>query len=266
MSQPFFVLLLLLISLFATDVVHSQTALTTRSLPYCGVSKDKCSRIIELIDLKRDRFVVSFVTGSRSKPTSADSRTYLDSLVGFATKSGAVGVFSAGFYRDPWIAQPFGGFKVNGVLISKVLDYPESSFICEANGNLSITRSSAEFALRETCMQTGPTIYQDGRSPRDLSVEAGGRFNFKLFYRQERRILLVTFESGDAAILVARQHSYSEVQAFLKEISTQDNRVKYAVGLSGGTWSGYIIRTPNSPILVGNTRAAIPNAFLVFQK
>ena len=132
MSQPFFVLLLLLISLFATDVVHSQTALTTRSLPYCGVSKDKCSRIIELIDLKRDRFVVSFVTGSRSKPTSADSRTYLDSLVGFATKSGAVGVFSAGFYRDPWIALPFGGFKVNGVLISKVLDYPESSFICEA--------------------------------------------------------------------------------------------------------------------------------------
>lgn len=256
-------LLLTLVGCFLMSAALGADSLRVVSTKFCGNLNSTCSRKIDVIYLKKGHFLVSAMNSSGAIAKPEDDRENLDSLLGVAAKTQALAVFSVGFYRDPWITRQTGGFKTSNIVVSKEVDLPQSSFICFNSGSLTISRSSSAFSKSPNCIQVKPTIYESGRSSDDLRLEAGRGYFPPQYFKNSFGIFVASFKNGDAAVIVAHEHSYSEVQSFVKEFPLEGGEVSIVVGVSGGPFAGAIVRTPTTPIVIGEIRAGVPYTILV---
>jgi hypothetical protein len=256
-------LLLFFLCIFTYDSTAKEASVEIMEITFCGDSNHTCDRSIDIIEIDSHFFDIFVTSGAKNESTTGGSRAFFDSLFNYANKTQSIAVFSGGFIRDLIPLTPLGGLKIDGNTISSLSrNWMDSSIVCTKDGKLSVFRDFSKFHTEDNCLQSGPTIIDGDRSEEDLKRDLGRNWPVDFWNKLTRRVIIAVLENGNAMFIVAHNHSFSEAYAFLKS-SKFNKRIQIAVGLNGGPWSGYIVRTPDKPRIIGDIDFVFPSVFLV---
>ncbi|WP_371169057.1 hypothetical protein [Aliiroseovarius sp. 2305UL8-7] len=250
---------------FSGSNVFAQPSLSVEKLMYCGTDGGECLRRVDLILIDPEHFRTS-VTSAAKRETSKEggARVFFDNLLNYATSSDALAVVSGGFIRHINPLTPLGGLKTSGELISDLHNgWQDSSIICTDDDRVQITRDLGAFEVNQTCLQSGPTLVDGDKTAADLRAELGTSWPEDFWTRLTQRVAMVNFNDGSAGFVIGHNHNYDELHAFLKTHAFGDRSPVIAVGLNGGQWSGYIVRTPTDPEIFGDIDFVFPSVFLI---
>ena len=254
-----------LLCLWSATGIIAQPALTVEKIMYCGEDGGNCQRRIDLISVDPTYFETSLNSAAKRETSKeGGARVFFDNLLNYATTSDALAVISGGFIRQINPLTPLGGLKTDGIVISDIHSkWQDSSVICTDDGQVRISRSLDAFDNNKTCLQSGPTVIEADISVSDLRDELGTRWPENFWTRQTQRVVIASFNDGSAAFVIGHNHNYDELHAFLKSHSFGDRKPVIAVGLNGGEWSGYILRTPTEPEILGDIDFVFPSVFMI---
>lgn len=259
------VFIFMLASILNSGLAFAQTqALEVIEVSFCGVAAGQCDRKIDVIEIDPLFYEVQINPAATQGSKEGGVRVFFDSLFNYAANTQANAVISGGFIRDLNPITPLGGLKVEGNRISRLSErWKDSSVVCADDGRMNLSREFATFEEGENCLQSGPTIFDQNRTEDSLRSDLEGRWPDDFWDRKTRRVVLLSMANGTHAFLVAHEHSYLELHAFLNSNHFEGNAARLAMGLNGGDWSGYIVRTKNEPKIVGDIDFVFPSVFVV---
>lgn len=244
-------------------------------IPYCFDEAD-CKRTIDVVVLSADTHDISLESGELARNKSGETESLPDSLLNLALRTQADAVFSGGFIYEIENAIPLGGFKLRGnELHDNHDDWPSSAYVCvdqQSSQTDSVNRTLAQigdfehYKTGKNCIQSAPLLISDSASNSELSIEAQRGFPEGFWDMQAQRNVIATLTDGSTAFVFATNHSYGEVQSFLSDFNFNGKRINAALGLNGGTWSGYIARTNGAPVAKGDINFQFPTLFATFPR
>ena len=231
------------------------------------------SSLFKIDTSRRSVDISSAVKYTEGKSFAAAS----DDLIGYTVKEDALATFSGGFFDFSNAGSagtvPVGGLKVAGIEVSNLnARWKSSALVCSQTEGaaLSITELASEqttvarnaYQRNDDCLQSGPLVFninEDVNVLRDRITTLPSDF----WDRKTTRQVLVQFTDENIGFLHAKSASLEDINQVLAEFEVDGVRVMSAVNLNGGAWSGYIVRTADDPLTVGDVLQAYPSAFVV---